>query len=143
MERLMALFSRVALIVMPLVAALPAQAAQPIAGRWSTVDGKAIVQIASCGKTMCGRIERIVKPTPGRPRTDIKNPNASQRSRPLVGLALLSGFEDAGDLWKGTIYDPESGKSYNSKVGRNADGTLKVQGCIMFLCKTQTWTAIR
>ena len=50
-------------------AALPAQAAQPITGRWSTVDGKAIVAIAPCGKQMCGRIEKIVKPTPGRPQT--------------------------------------------------------------------------
>ena len=124
-------------------AALPAQAAQPITGRWATVDGKAIVQIAPCGKQLCGRIEKIVKPTPGRPQTDIKNPEPALRSKPLVGLALLSGFEEAGDLWKGTIYDPESGKSYSSKVSRNANGTLKVQGCIAFFCKTQTWTPVR
>lgn len=123
--------------------AMPAHAAQPIAGRWATVDGKAIVAIAPCGKQMCGRIEKIVKPTPGRPQTDINNPNAALRSKPLVGLALLSDFRDAGDIWKGTIYDPESGKSYNSKVSRNPNGTLKVQGCIAFFCKTQTWTPIR
>ncbi|MEO7470189.1 MAG: DUF2147 domain-containing protein, partial [Sphingobium limneticum] len=29
------------------------------------------------------------------------------------------------------------------KVSRNANGTLKVQGCIAFFCKTQTWTAVR
>lgn len=123
--------------------ALPAQAAQPITGRWATVDGKAIVQIAPCGKNLCGRIERIVKPTPGRPQTDIKNPDPALRSKPLTGLALLSGFTDAGDVWKGTIYDPESGKSYNSKVSRNPDGMLKVQGCIAFFCKTQIWTPVR
>lgn len=128
---------------LPLLAAVPAQAAQPIIGRWATVEGKAIVQIATCGRTLCGRIERIVKPTPGRPQTDIKNPDPAQRSKPLAGLALLTGFEDAGDIWKGTIYDPESGKSYNSKVSRNADGTLKVQGCIAFFCKTQIWTPVR
>lgn len=120
-----------------------AQAAQPVTGRWATVDGKAIVQIAPCGPHLCGKIERIVKPTPGRPQTDIKNPDPAQRSKPLVGLALLSGFKDEGDLWRGTIYDPESGKSYTSKVSRNGDGTLKVQGCIAFFCKTQTWTAAR
>ncbi|BBF69489.1 MULTISPECIES: DUF2147 domain-containing protein [Sphingomonadaceae] len=125
-------------------AAMPAQAAQPVTGRWATVDGKAIVQIAPCGRHLCGKIEKIVKPTPGRPQTDIKNPDAALRSKPLVGLALLTGFEDAGDQWKGTIYDPESGKSYTSKLTRNGDGTLKVQGCIAsFLCKTQTWTPVR
>jgi uncharacterized protein (DUF2147 family) len=126
-----------------LVTAIPALAAEPITGRWATVEGKAIVQIAPCGKNLCGRIERIVKPTPGRPQTDIKNPDPTLRSRPLAGLALLSGFNDAGSLWKGTIYDPESGKSYTSKVSRNPDGTLKVQGCIAFFCKAQVWTPVR
>lgn len=125
------------------LAPLTAQAAQPIAGRWATVDGKAIVHIAPCGRSLCGRIEKIVKPTPGRPQTDINNPDPALRSRPLVGLTLLSGFQDAGSIWKGTIYDPESGKSYSSRVSRNADGTLKVQGCIAFFCKTQSWTALR
>ncbi len=123
---------------------LPAQAAQPVTGRWATVDGKAIVQIAPCGKHVCGKIEKIVKATPGRPQTDIKNPDAALRSKPLVGLALLTGFEDAGEHWKGSIYDPESGKSYTSKLNRNGNGTLKVQGCVAsFLCKTQTWTPVR
>lgn len=123
--------------------ALPVRAAQPVAGRWATVEGKAIVQIAPCGKSLCGRIERIVKPIPGHPHTDSNNPDPGLRSRPLVGLALLTGFSDGGDLWKGTIYDPQSGKSYTSKVSRNANGTLKVQGCIAFFCKTQTWTPVR
>jgi len=132
-----------AAVAVSALVALPAQAAQPVTGRWATVDGKAIVNSAPCGTHLCGRIEKIVKPTPGRPHTDIKNPDPTLRSRPLVGLALLSDFSDAGDIWKGTIYDPESGKSYNSKVSRNGDGTLKVQGCIAFFCKTQTWTPVR
>jgi len=125
-----------------LAAARP-RAAEPIAGRWLTVGGKAIVQIAPCSRSMCGKIERIVKATPGRPQTDVNNPDPAKRKNPLTGLSLLSGFSDAGDVWKGTIYDPESGKSYNSKVSRNGDGTLKVQGCIAFFCKTQTWTPAR
>ncbi|MEC3910675.1 DUF2147 domain-containing protein [Sphingobium sp. CR2-8] len=125
------------------LAAMPAQAAQPVTGRWATVDGKAIVQIAPCGKHLCGKIEKIVKPTPGRAQTDVKNPDPALQSKPLVGLALLTGFEDGGEHWKGTIYDPESGKSYTSKLSRNGNGTLKVQGCIAFFCKTQTWTPVR
>ncbi|KQN09857.1 hypothetical protein ASE85_02665 [Sphingobium sp. Leaf26] len=133
----------IALATLIAAIALPAQAAQPVTGRWATVDGKAIVQIAPCGKHLCGRIEKIIKPTPGRPQTDIKNPDPALQSKPLVGLALLTGFEDDGAHWKGTIYDPESGKSYVSKLTRNANGSLKVQGCISFFCKTQTWTPVR
>jgi uncharacterized protein (DUF2147 family) len=134
-----------AALIMSALAALPspASAAQPITGRWATVDGKAIVHITPCGRALCGRIVKVVKPTPGRPHTDIKNPDPALRDRPIEGVAILSNFADAGDLWKGTIYDPESGKSYNSKVSRNSDGTLKVQGCIAFLCRGQTWTAVR
>ena len=135
--------TRAALLTLSLLATLPAQAAQPITGRWATVEGKAIVQIGPCGKALCGRIEKIVKPTPGRPKTDIKNPDPALRGKPLAGLALLTGFADAGDVWKGSIYDPESGKTYNSKVSRNSDGTLKVQGCILMFCRTQTWTPLR
>ena len=133
----------IALAALTTAIALPAYAAQPVIGRWATVEAKAIVHIAQCGKSLCGKIEKILKPTPGRPNTDVENADPALRSRPLVGLPLLTGFGDAGSHWKGTIYDPESGKSYTSKISRNADGTLKVQGCIAFFCKTQTWTAVR
>jgi uncharacterized protein (DUF2147 family) len=126
-----------------LIATTPLHAAQPIGGRWATVEGKAIVEIAPCGNNVCGRIVKIVKPTPGRPHTDVENPDPKLRGKPLEGLAILSNFSDGGSHWKGTIYDPESGKSYNSKVSRNGDGTLKVQGCIAFFCKTQTWTPVK
>lgn len=131
------------LAILAATMALPAHAAEPVTGRWLTVDGKAIVHVAPCGKSLCGKIEKILKPTPGRPHTDVENADPALRNRPLIGLPLLTGFADAGQVWKGTIYDPESGKSYTSKVSRNANGTLKVQGCIAFLCKTQTWTAMR
>ncbi len=137
------LFMGSGLFLSALIAATPSHAAQPISGRWLTVEGKAIVEIASCGNSVCGRIARIVKPTPGRPHTDTNNPDPKLRNKPLEGLAILSSFSDAGAHWKGTIYDPESGKSYNSKVSRNGDGTLKVQGCIAFFCKTQTWTPMK
>ena len=52
---------------------------------------------------------------------------------------MLSGFTDQGKDWRGRIYDPRSGRSYKSILSREADGTLKVQGCIAFFCKTQVW----
>lgn len=140
------MIGKFALVSMAAAAAIlpaAASATQPISGRWITVGGKAIVQITPCGAAMCGRIDKILKPEPGRPHTDIKNPDAALRDRPLVGLALLSGFKQAGEHWKGTIYDPESGRSYNSKASRNPDGTLKVQGCVAFICRTQIWTPAR
>lgn len=118
-----------------------AAASRPVQGKWLTENGKALVNIAPCGQSLCGKIVKIVKATPGRPHTDFKNPDPALRDKPVVGLNILTGFKDVGSIWKGAIYDPESGKSYKSKLDRNPDGTLKVQGCIAFLCRTQTWTA--
>lgn len=111
----------------------------PIAGRWLTADGSALVAIGPCGAETCGRIARVLKAAPNAPTTDRANPDPGLRDRPIVGLPILTGFAAGGSDWRGRIYDPRNGKSYKSIVKREADGTLKVQGCIAFLCQTQTW----
>lgn len=124
-----------------LACSAPSGAAEPIVGRWVTEGGKGLVEIAPCGASQCGRIRRVGDPKA--PRTDINNPDAKLRSRSLLGLQVLHGFADAGDVWKGHIYDPESGKTYRSMVKLNRDGTLEVKGCVLFLCRGQTWTRAR
>jgi len=121
------------------LAASASAAPAPITGRWLTEGGKAVVDIAPCGRQLCGRIVRILKPTPGRPQTDIRNPEPSQRNRPLEGINILSEFKPDSDRWRGRIYDPESGKSYRSELV-GAGSTLNVKGCIAFFCRTQIWT---
>ncbi len=121
------------------LATAPAWAAQPITGRWLTEDRSAIVEIGRCGATVCGRIARVLIARPNAPTTDAANPDAALRNRPIVGLPILTGFTDGGGDWRGRIYDPRRGKTYKSIVSRQPDGSLKVQGCIAFLCQTQTW----
>lgn len=125
------------------VSTAPAAAATPITGHWLTAGKDSVVEISECGPRLCGKVAKLINPKPGRPTVDANNPNPRLRARPIVGLAILSDFTDAGSEWDGTIYDPRSGKSYKSKVARNTDGTLKVQGCIAFFCQTQTWTAAK
>ncbi|MBC6434862.1 DUF2147 domain-containing protein [Nostoc sp. HG1] len=121
----------------------PAQASEPVTGRWVTQEGDSIVDIAKCGSQVCGRVERLLRPVIGGPATDRNNRDPALRSRPLVGLPILAGFTDRGREWVGTIYDPRSGKTYRSKLSKNADGSLKVQGCIAVFCQTQRWTSAR
>jgi len=123
------------------VAAAPALSASPITGRWNPPAKDSIIEIAPCGTRMCGRVAQILRPAKDGTTTDKNNPNPALRTRPIVGMAILSDFVQNGTQWSGTIYDPRNGKSYRSNVARNADGTLKVQGCIAFFCQTQTWTA--
>ena len=54
-------------------------------------------------------------------------------------LPILTGFKPDGDVWRGTIYDPKSGKSYRSIVKRRNASTLEVKGCIGPFCQTQVW----
>lgn len=123
-----------------LIAASPLCAATPITGHWLTADKNSVVEIAECGPRLCGKVAKVIKPTPGRPTVDANNPNPALRKRPIIGLPILTDVSDTGSVWGGTIYDPRSGKSYRSKVAKNADGTLNVQGCIAFFCQTQVWT---
>jgi len=137
--------TRLALPALPLLLALPgiAHAADPIAGRFLTEDGSGIVAIAPCGKAMCGKLATIVKPTPNGPTTDVNNPDAALRSRPLLGMQIITGLTDKGRDWRGEIYDPRRGKTFRSVVSRNADGTLNVKGCFAFICQTQLWRPAR
>ncbi|MEH3040750.1 MAG: DUF2147 domain-containing protein [Sphingomonas paucimobilis] len=132
-----------ALAVVAVLAATPALAATPIAGRYLTEDGAGLIEVARCGDKVCGRLVRIIKATPGAPTTDVNNSDAALRSRPILGMPILSGFTDAGSDWRGRIYDPRNGKSYKSIVSKNADGSLKVQGCIAIFCQTQVWKPAR
>ncbi|MEN2749164.1 DUF2147 domain-containing protein [Sphingomonas sp. T9W2] len=130
---------RTCLAATAMLIAMPALAATPIAGRYVTEDGSGVIEIGRCGATMCGKLVRILKAEPNAPKTDVNNSDPALRSRPILGMPILSGFTDAGKDWRGRIYDPRNGKTYKSIVSRNGDGTLKVQGCIAFLCQTQTW----
>ncbi|MEH3036486.1 MAG: DUF2147 domain-containing protein [Sphingomonas adhaesiva] len=125
------------------LAALPASAATPIAGRYVTADGSGVIQVGPCGATVCGRLVTILKATPGAPKTDVNNSDPALRSRPVLGMPILSGFVDKGKDWRGQIYDPRNGKTYKSIVVREGDGSLTVKGCIAFFCQTQRWTPAR
>ena len=81
---------------------------------------------------------------PERSTVDDKNPDPELRSRELIGLELFTGFRfDGDDRWvDGTIYDPNSGKTYRCIITIRDRNTLRVRGYIGFslLGRTETWT---
>jgi uncharacterized protein (DUF2147 family) len=125
--------------------ATPALAADPIEGDWMVGSGTR-VRIAPCAarpERMCGLIAWLKNPNDkaGQPLRDSQNPDPKLRGRPIVGIAFIRDFRRAGPgHWTGgKIYDPNSGKTYDSKVRINGDGTLKVEGCVLVICQAQTW----
>ena len=127
-----------------LAAPSAASAAPGLTGDWLVEDRKAIVTIGRCGAAYCGRIARILVRDPNWNGTDVNNPDPNLRARSVVGLAILHGFKpDAKGLTGGQIYDPNSGRTYKSHLRLNPDGSLKVSGCIAFICRSQRWTRPR
>ncbi|WP_435416703.1 DUF2147 domain-containing protein [Parerythrobacter aurantius] len=116
-------------------------APEPIAGRWMTREKDAVVTIAPCGASYCGKLSQyLVTPPGGADQKDVNNPDPKLRGRKLLGINLLSGFKADGDVWRGTIYDPRNGKSYRSVLKRKSTSALEVKGCIGPFCQAQTWT---
>lgn len=126
-------------VAMALLASGAAAAPAPVTGRWLTPHSDALVQIGTCGASLCGRIARVLKVDPTKPKVDANNPDPALRTRPIVGLPILTGFVADDDRWQGSIYDPRSGRTYRSELTRDG-ATLKVKGCFGPFCRTQTWT---
>ncbi len=131
----------VSVIALAFLLPTQAQAAASVNGRWYTDKKDSIVEIGPCGTAICGKVAKILAPTPnGKPAIDSNNPDPKLRTRPILGITILSGFKDAGKEWGGSIYDPRAGKTYRSTLARLTDGTLRVKGCVGPFCKTLIFT---
>ena len=125
----------VALIAAPSMAAAPA----PIAGRWKTDDGKAVVVMAACGNKMCGRVDRLLIKQPAGGQLDERNPDKAKRDRKVTGLQIYWDLVPHGDGWKGEGYSPEDGRYYKAHLRVNG-GKMTMKGCVSVFCRTVTWT---
>ena len=53
-------------------------------------------------------------------------------------------FDRQTNEWKdGRAYDPKKGSSYNSSMRLNRDGSLRITGCVLFVCQSVRWTRTR
>lgn len=116
--------------------------AESAIGFWRTPNGSALVEIARCGPSICGTFIELAREADGKTVvTDKRNQNEALRARRIKGLMFLSGYSPKGDRWEGgTLYSPELGKSYRSRVTPLNDGSLKVEGCVLQLCQAQVWS---
>jgi uncharacterized protein (DUF2147 family) len=123
-----------------------ALADSPVDGNWLTADKGGIVQVYHCGDLLCGRLMwfRLDPNDPNPQALDLRNPDLSQRNRPLCGLTFIYGFKSTGpDNWEdGTIYDPDDGNTYHATITLRPDGTLDLHGYIgiSLFGKSEIWT---
>lgn len=122
--------------------------ADVILGKWWNHEKDAHIEIYKCGDELCGKIVWLKFPLDddGKPKHDKNNPDESLRSRPTLGLDILSGFEYTGDkTWEdGTIYNPRDGKTYSCYLNLLEEDKLKVRGFvgISLIGKTQYWERV-
>jgi uncharacterized protein (DUF2147 family) len=118
----------------------------PVEGTWLSGDGDGWIEITLAGNGLSGIIRGSPNSGNDRPDTDDKNPDPALRSRPLTGLELFEGFSwDGEGRWTGgTIYDPNSGKTYRCIITWVDENTLSVRGFvgIPMLGRTETWKRV-
>lgn len=108
-------------------------------GDWVRPNGASKIRISSCGSALCGKLIWLREP-----RNDTQNPDASKRSRPLVGVQIVQSMKPTSqeNQWKGKVYNAEDGKTYTGFIKLTSANKLKLEGCVMggLICKGETWT---
>ena len=88
----------------------------------------------NCGAGLCAQIAK--NNTPG--QRDENNPDAGKRGRLLDGLVLMAGAQKISNTeWRGSLYNPDDGKTYGGKVIVLSNTEMKLQGCVLggLVCK--------
>jgi uncharacterized protein (DUF2147 family) len=133
MNQMMKFFGAAAFAAALTGTAIAQQAVGPIdpVGTWKMENGKVTVEVAYCGEPkICAKIVGLAKPLnkQGKPKVDKENPNLSLRTRPLIGLQLITGMvPDGENRWKGQIYNADDGNVYRSTAVLAGD-TMLVRG---------------
>lgn len=117
-------------------------------GFWLTQNGKAIVEMAPCGQSTCGKMVWVANPRDdkGALKRDEQNADATKRTRPICGLQLVGGMKPkkSGAWEDGWIYNPRNGETYGAEISAISTSELKVRGYlgISLLGSSQIWTRV-
>ena len=120
-----------------------ARAGEDPTGYWATEKHESQIKVSRCaGDGICGTIFWMRDPNDakGNPRLDRENEDEAKRKRPILGLQLITMKPD-DDHWKGSIYNPQNGKTYSATFKLVGKNEAEVEGCVAYvLCGGQKWT---
>ncbi|PJE38209.1 DUF2147 domain-containing protein [Pseudooceanicola lipolyticus] len=113
--------------------------ADPVDGTWKTAEGETggylHVTIGPCGAAICGTIAQAFDAS-----------GAASADYAHLGKKLIWDMtaEGGGAYSGGTIWAPDTDKTYRSKMALSGDA-LEVKGCVAggLICRGQTWTRIK
>lgn len=100
--------------------------ADDLLGQWYTEDDDSKILVTKQNGKYVGKIIWLKEPLygkdepeTGKPKRDKFNPTKKLRNRSVIGIRVLKGFtfNAKEKSWEnGTIYDPESGKTYKCVI---------------------------
>lgn len=147
MKKLLLLICLAALLLAVLpVYAQKAKAGDAILGTWYNAEKDARIEITNKDGKYFGQVIWLKNPLDdkGKPKTDVENPDPKLKSRPRLGLVVLTGLQHkSGSKYeKGKIYDPKSGKTYSAQAELANPNLLKLRGFIgvSLIGRTSEWT---
>ncbi len=116
-----------------IVALTCAAAADPLEGRWRTVQddngNSGLIDVAPCGAKFCGTLIRAF------------GPDGKQIQSDNIGRAIIwDTAPTGGGEYRGRLYSPDRDKEYNSKLVLTGN-RLSVSGCVAIICREGgVWT---
>ena len=124
-----------------------AQKKDDILGKWVNSSGEGQIEVFKKGEKYYGKLVWIKEPNEnGKPKTDEKNPNASLRTKPIVGLEIVKDFEfEDGKYVDGKVYDPKTGKTYSGNMTLVGQNQLNMRGYIgiSLIGRTESWKRVK
>jgi len=121
------------LSVLPLLAQ-KASPADAILGIWYNAEKDAKIDVYKENGKFFGKVIWLKNPLDdkGKPKTDIENPDPTLRTRPRLGLIVLTNlaYKEGSKYEKGKIYDPKNGKTYSCQAELANPKLLKLRGYI-------------
>lgn len=121
--------------------------ASDILGLWLSEKKDGVIKISKEGDSFIGHLIAFKKKKEdlGKTVLDKNNPDEALSKKELKGIKMLKNFSFEDNEWSGgTIYDPQSGKTYKSYMSLEDKDTLNLRGYIglpMF-GRTSKWTRI-
>ena len=116
-------------------ATIAAQPPAPIQGYWKNPDGSAIIALAPCGNSFCGRVVWAS----ARGRREVAKTTSN-----IVGTIVLTGLRPDRGRWSGSLYIPDDNIHVSARLQPVGYGRMKLTGCAFMglFCRTQIWTRV-
>lgn len=118
-----------------------------IGGAKSPQKGKALVQleIYQKGDTYEGRYVKLLPDGIAAFGTKCKTCTGERKDKPFDGMVVIWGLKKTGDneYSGGKVYDTVKGDDFSCKLSLKDPDTLKLSGCLAFLCEHNYYPRVK